>query len=343
MLVQIEQGERATGLDDRNTDETFETEFTARTNPHRAYVTIIEGCDKFCSYCVVPYTRGRERSRTPESVLDEARRIVDSGLTEIQLLGQNVNSYRDPLGRLSFAELLARVGQVPGIRRVRFMTSHPRHFTREIVDVIDSVPTLCDHVHLPVQSGSSRVLSAMAREYTREQYLERIAWIRAAKNRSISITSDIIVGFPGESSADFEQTMTLLEEVQFDAVFSFKYSPRPNTPAISMENAISEDEKTQRLAVLNLRQREIQRINYARHVGQVLEVMVEGYQPARDQVTGRTSQNKTLNFTVPNGMAAPKVGGYAQVRVLYAHPNSLVGEMVFATEAQEKQTVYSVT
>ena len=238
MLVQLERGERATGLDDRNTEETFETEFTARTNPHRGYITIIEGCDKFCAYCVVPYTRGRERSRTSESVLEEARRIVDGGLTEIQLLGQNVNSYLDPLGRRSFAELLAEVGQVPGIRRVRFTTSHPRHFSRDIVEAIDSVPTLCDHVHLPVQSGSSRVLSAMQREYTREQYLERVAWIRAARNRTISMTTDIIVGFPGETEAEFEQTLSLLEEVQFDAVFSFKYSPRPNTPAIVMENAI---------------------------------------------------------------------------------------------------------
>jgi tRNA-2-methylthio-N6-dimethylallyladenosine synthase len=342
MLVQIERGERATGLDDRNTEETFETEFTARTNPHRGYITIIEGCDKFCAYCVVPYTRGRERSRTSESVLEEARRIVDGGLTEIQLLGQNVNSYCDPLGRRSFAELLTEVGQLSGVRRVRFMTSHPRHFTREIVEAIDSVPTLCDHVHLPVQSGSSRVLSAMAREYTREQYLERIAWIREAKNRSISMTTDIIVGFPGETMAEFEQTMTLLEEVQFDGVFSFKYSPRPNTPAISMENAISEEEKTHRLAILNDRQREIQRGNYVRHVGQVLEVMVEGYQSARNQVTGRTSQNKTLNFTVPEGMTAPRIGGYAQVRVVHAHPNSLVGEMASATEAQGKQAAYSL-
>ncbi len=142
------------------------------------------------------------------------------------------------------------------------------------------------------------------------------------------MTTDIIVGFPGETEAEFEQTMSLLEEVQFDGVFSFKYSPRPNTPAIAMENAITEEEKTHRLAILNERQREIQRVNYARHVGQVLEVMVEGYQPARDQVTGRTSQNKTLNFTVPEGIAPPKVGSYAQVRVVRAHPNSLVGEMV---------------
>ncbi len=239
--------------------------------------------------------------------------------------------------------MLAEVGQLPGIRRVRFMTSHPRHFTREIVEAIDSVPTLCDHVHLPVQSGSSRVLAAMAREYTREQYLERIAWIRAAKHRSISMTTDIIVGFPGETAAEFEQTMTLLEEVQFDAVFSFKYSPRPNTPAIAMENAIPEEEKTHRLAILNDRQREIQRVNYARHVGQVLEVMVEGYQSARDQVTGRTSQNKTLNFTVPEGSAAPKVGSYVQVRVVRAHPNSLVGEMACSGEAQgTAREAYSV-
>src|ERR1700687_4366766 len=218
MLIQIEAGKRATGLDDRNTDETFETEFTARTNPHRGYITIIEGCDKFCAYCVVPYTRARERSRTSESVLEEARRIVDSGLTEIQLLGQNVNSYLDPLGRRSFAELLPEVGQVPGIRRVRFTPSHPRHFSRDIVEAIDSVPTLCDHVPLPVQSGSPRVLSAMQREYTREQYLERIAWIQSPRNRTISITTDIIVGFPGETAAEFEQTISLLEQVQFDGV-----------------------------------------------------------------------------------------------------------------------------
>src|SRR5664279_5453274 len=172
MLIQIEAGaDRVTGLDDRQTDQTFETEFTARTNPHRGYITIIEGCDKFCAYCVVPYTRGKERSRTSTSVLNEARRMADSGYTEIQLLGQNVNSYVDPEGKQSFAELLTAVGQVPGIRRVRFMTSHPRHFTRQIVQAIETYPTLCDHVHLPVQSGSSDVLRRMNREYTREQYL----------------------------------------------------------------------------------------------------------------------------------------------------------------------------
>ena len=177
---------RITGLDDRETDKCFETEFTARTNPHRGYITIIEGCDKFCAYCVVPFTRGKERSRTSESVLSEARQMADLGYTEIQVLGQNVNSYKDPAGgfsgkKKSFAELLAAVGEVAGIRRVRFMTSHPRDFGRDIVEAIDAVPTLCDHVHLPVQSGSDRVLNAMQRLYTREQYLERIAWMKAAK------------------------------------------------------------------------------------------------------------------------------------------------------------------
>ena len=209
MLVRLEAGEsRITGLDDRQTEETFETEFTARTNPHRGYITIIEGCDKFCAYCVVPYTRGKERSRTSTSVLAEARQMADAGYTEIQLLGQNVNSYHDREGKRTFAELLAAVGQIPGIRRVRFTTSHPRDFTPDIVDAIDAVPSLCDHVHLPVQSGSTRVLGAMQREYSREEYLERIAWIKSAQ-RPISITTDMIVGFPGETDEDFEQTLSL--------------------------------------------------------------------------------------------------------------------------------------
>src|SRR5690242_7223840 len=179
ILVQIEAGDhRVTGLDDRETDECFETEFTARTNSHRGYITIIEGCDKFCSYCVVPFTRGKERSRTSDSVLAEARRMAESGYTEIQLLGQNVNSYKDPAGKKTFAELLDAIGCVPGIRRVRFTTPHPRDFGKDIVEAIDANPTLCDHVHLPVQSGSTKMLEAMQRLYTRDQYLERVSWMK---------------------------------------------------------------------------------------------------------------------------------------------------------------------
>ena len=327
MLVRLETGEnRITGLDDRQTEETFETEFTARSNAHRGYITIIEGCDKFCAYCVVPYTRGKERSRGSDSVLEEARRIADLGYTEIQLLGQNVNSFRDPSGKRTFAELLAAVGEIPGVRRVRFTTSHPRDFTRDIVDVIDAVPTLCDHVHLPVQSGSSRILRMMAREYTREWYLERISWIKAAK-RQIALTSDIIVGFPGETPEDFEQTIDLLNEVQYDAVFGFKYSPRPNTPALVMIDSIPDVEKSTRLQVLLDRQREIQRINYDKHLGQEMEVMVEGTNTARGQITGRSSQNKPVNFTWDSPIA-PAPGSYHQVRITKTFPNSLVGEAV---------------
>ena len=327
MLARLEAGEsRITGLDDRQTDETFETEFTARQNPYRGYITIIEGCDKFCSYCVVPYTRGKERSRTSSSVLEEARRIAGEGYTEIQLLGQNVNSYRDPEGKRSFAELLAAVGQVPGIRRVRFTTSHPRDFTRDIVEVIEAVPTLCDHVHLPVQSGSSRLLKLMAREYTSDWYLERISWIKSA-SRPIAISTDIIVGFPGETADDFIQTMDLLAQVEYDCVFGFKYSGRPNTPALTMIDSIPEAEKASRLQVLLDRQREIQRVTYARHLGQELEVMVEGQNAARGQVVGRTSQNKPINFTCSQPIA-PAPGNYVQVRVTATHPNSLVGEAI---------------
>jgi tRNA-2-methylthio-N6-dimethylallyladenosine synthase len=327
MLVRLELGEkRITGLDDRQTEETFETEFTARSNPHRGYITIIEGCDKFCAYCVVPYTRGKERSRTSTSVLTEAQHMADGGYTEIQLLGQNVNSYRDPEGKKSFADLLAAVGEIPGIRRVRFTTSHPRDFTRDIVAAIDEVPSLCDHVHLPVQSGSSDILHRMQREYTRDWYLERISWIKAAK-RPISMTTDIIVGFPGETTADFEQTITLLHAVQYDGVFAFKYSPRPNTPAISMPDSIPDEVKSERLQILLERQREIQRANYGNHIGEVLEVMVEGHNQARQQVIGRTSQNKTLNFTTTQPIL-PATGSYLPVRVTKSFPNSLVGEAV---------------
>src|SRR5436305_493630 len=327
MLVQIEAGkQRVTGLDDRETDECFETEFTARTNPHRGYITIIEGCDKFCAYCVVPFTRGKERSRTSVSVLTEARQMADLGYTEIQLLGQNVNSYKDPDRKKTFAELLASVGEVAGIQRVRFTTSHPRDFGRDIVEAIDAVPTLCDHVHLPVQSGSTRVLDAMQRLYNREQYLERIAWIKAAK-RAISITTDMIVGFPGETESDFAETLSLLDEVGYDAVFAFKYSARPNTPALTLDDALPEEEKSRRLDLMMGLQKQIQTARYAKYAGRTLQVMVEAYNESRGQWIGRTSQNKTWNFTVSGG-SEPKIGSYTQVLVTRSFPNSLVGESV---------------
>ena len=327
MLARLEAGEnRITGLDDRQTEETFEPESVARQSPYRGYITIVEGCDNFCAYCVVPYTRGKERSRTSTSVLAEARRIVDRGYTEIQLLGQNVNSYHDPEGKRSFAELLAAVGEVPGIRRVRFMTSHPRDFTREIVQAIDAVPALCNHVHLPVQSGSTRILKLMNREYSREDYLEKITWIKAAR-RPIAISTDIIVGFPGETEGDLAETMDLLSQVEYDCVFGFKYSGRPNTPALTMVDSIPDAEKAARLQVVLDRQREIQRVNYAKHLAEIVEIMVEGVKPARRQIIGRNSQNIPVNFTSSQAIA-PAPGSYLQVKITATHPNSLEGESV---------------
>jgi tRNA-2-methylthio-N6-dimethylallyladenosine synthase len=328
MLVQLESGNRrVTGLS-LDTEETFDTPFTRRDNPHRAYITIIEGCDKSCAYCVVPFTRGPERSRTSESVIAEARGLAERGYTEIQLLGQNVNSYRDPSpAGWDFATLLARVAEISGIRRVRYTTSHPRDFVKSIVDAMDANPVLCDHVHLPVQSGSSRVLAAMDRLYTRDEYMRRIEWLKNA-GRKYSLTTDIIVGFPGETEQDFQQTLDLLDQVQYDSLFSFKYSPRPNTAALTMEDRIPEEEKQRRLLTLQEKQRAIQIRRNAELIGSIQEVMVEGRNQALGQWIGRTSDNRTLNFSHPDTNGNSLVGAYLPVRVTRSGPNSLVGESV---------------
>lgn len=325
LIAELESGNRRVMGLDTDTEATFETEITRRDNPFRAYLTIIEGCDKACSYCVVPFTRGPERSRASASVLEEVRRLADAGYSEIQLLGQTVNSYKDPSGkRLSFAELLVAVATVQGIRRVRFTTSHPRDFGRDIVEAIDAVPELCDHVHLPVQSGSTRILREMLRTYSREEYLEKIAMIREAR-RPISVTSDIIVGFPGETEEDVEETLSLLDAAQYDGVFAFQYSPRPNTTAQHMPDAIPEEEKGRRLSRVMDLQREIQRARNEALVGETYEVLVDGGSRRPGQWSGRSSSNRILNFTSP---AENLLGEYVQVRVLSASPNCLIGEHV---------------
>jgi tRNA-2-methylthio-N6-dimethylallyladenosine synthase len=325
LLDELEAGgQRVTGLG-LETQEAFETEITRRDNPLSAYVTIIEGCDYACSYCVVPHTRGPQRSRTSDSVLAEVRQLAGNGFTEVQLLGQTVNSYRDPSPRkMSFSEILRAVADVPGIRRVRFTTSHPNDFTREIVEAIDSTPALCDHVHLPVQSGATRVLQAMRRTYTRDQYLEKISWIRAAR-RPISLTTDVIVGFPGESDAEFEESLSLLDEVQYDGVFSFTYSPRPNTSAKDMPGAIPEEEKGRRLALLHSRQREIQLARNQQLVGQRFEILIDGHHESRGQWAGRTTSNRIVNFT---SHEPSLLGQYRQVEITAAGPFALVGVQV---------------
>jgi tRNA-2-methylthio-N6-dimethylallyladenosine synthase len=330
LLVQIEQGgRRVTGLS-LDTEDTFDTPLTRRDNPHRAYITIIEGCDKSCAYCVVPFTRGPERSRASDSVMREAHELAAMGYTEIQLLGQNVNSYRDPSpAGWNFAQLLDGVGRVPGIRRVRFTTSHPRDFGKDIVDAIGANEALCNHVHLPVQSGSSDVLARMLRLYTRDDYMRRIEWLKNSP-RNIALTTDIIVGFPGETEKDFEATLRLLDEVEYDSMFSFKYSKRPNTPALQYEDHIPEEEKQRRLLILQERQRQIQIRRNAGYVGEVHEAMVEGFNRATGQWIGRTSQNKTLNFVDSSG-ESELAGSYVPVRVTRAGPNSLAGERVRLT------------
>jgi tRNA-2-methylthio-N6-dimethylallyladenosine synthase len=326
LLDEMERGNRrVTGLD-LDTDECFETELTRRDNPFRAYLTIIEGCDQRCAFCVVPTTRGPERSRASNLILDECRRLVGEGYREIQLLGQIVNAWEDPApARLSFAELLGRLADVPGVRRVRFSTSHPRYFTPDIVEAIDSHPALCEQVHLPVQSGSTTVLARMLRGYTREQYLEKIDCIRRAR-RAISISTDIIVGFCGETPEDFEQTLSLLDAVEFDQVFAFKYSPRPKTAAGGMADSVPEAEKSERLATLLEHQRQIQWRRNQALAGQEFEVLVETFQPRHGQVVGRTSSNRIVNFPgTPDW-----IGQHMNVRVTSAGPNSLVGERIEA-------------
>jgi tRNA-2-methylthio-N6-dimethylallyladenosine synthase len=325
MIAQLEAGNtRVTGLD-TDTDETFETEMTRRDNPWRAYLTIIEGCDKTCSYCVVPFTRGPERSRASASILREVKELADLGYTEVQLLGQTVNSYADPSERkMRFSELLVAVAEVAGIRRVRFTTSHPRDFGKDIVEAMEAVPRICNHVHLPVQSGSSAVLRAMQRTYTREEYLEKIAMIRAAK-RPISVTTDIIVGFPGETEKDFGETLGLLEEVKYDGAFTFKYSPRPNTPSLKMADAIPDEEKTRRLMSLMEKQREIQAGLNAVRVGKRYELLVVNKSRRENQWSGHTTDHKVVVFT---SRRQELLGDYVLVEVKSSGENSLVGEEV---------------
>ncbi len=329
LLARLEGGERrVTGLDS-DTDETFETELTRRGHPFRAYLTIIEGCDKACAYCVVPFTRGPERSRASASILREVRELADIGYTEVQLLGQTVNSYRDPTpSRMSFADLLVNVAAVPGIRRVRFMTSHPCDMTADIVDALDAAPAICNHIHLPMQSGSTRILRAMQRTYDREEYLEKLAVIHHAR-RPVSVTSDFIVGFPGETERDFEETLSVLPLAQFDGIFSFQYSPRPNTIAQTMAGAVPEQEKARRLHALQERQRVIQTARNHSLIGETFEVLVEASSRREEQWSGRTSSNRVLNFTSshPN-----LLGQYIYARVTEAGANSLVGVHVNGCE-----------
>ena len=309
-------------------DVSFPLGLARRNDPVKAYVTIIEGCNDFCAFCVVPYTRGHERMRPKADILAEVQQAAASGRSEIHLLGQIVNHYQAPDDpACDFAGLLEAVQDVPGVRRIRFASPHPRHFTTRSIAAIRDLPKVCKHVHLPVQSGSTRILTAMRRRHTREQYLDVVAAIREAVP-GVTLSTDTIVGFPGETDRDFEETLSLVETVRYHGMFSFKYSERPNTLAAkrmtSAGTEVPEAEKTRRLVALQGRQRDIQLELFSAMVGREVEVLVDSHSRRRDwELAGRTTGNTVVNVPGP----ASLVGELVRVWVRRAGPNSVWGEL----------------
>jgi tRNA-2-methylthio-N6-dimethylallyladenosine synthase len=313
-------------------DVSFPLGIARRTDPVKAYVTIIEGCNDHCAFCVVPYTRGHERMRAKADILADVRQAVDSGRREIQLLGQIVNHYEAPDGPgCDFAQLLAEVNGVPGVERIRFASPHPRHTGTRLIDAVRDLPKVCKHMHLPVQSGSTRVLRAMRRRHTREEYLDLVDRIREAIPAA-TLSTDMIVGFPGETAEDFEQTLSLVEEVKYHSMFSFKYSPRPNTLAsMRLPDAVSGEEKTARIVALQSLQREIQTRLHEGLVGTTLNVLVDAASRRREaEISGRTSGNTVVSFPMPAGSdgCSPEawIGRTVPVTIRRAGPHSVWGE-----------------
>jgi tRNA-2-methylthio-N6-dimethylallyladenosine synthase len=304
-------------------DVSFPLGIARREDPHRAYVTIIEGCNEFCAFCVVPYTRGKERMRPARDIVADVRHAAETGAREVQLLGQIVNHYQAPDENCDFAELLSRVSEVAGIERIRFASPHPRHVTPRLIQAMRDLPKVCRHLHLPVQSGSTRVLQAMRRRHTREEYLELLDALRAAMP-DLALSTDMIVGFPGETADDFDQTLSLTAAARYHSMFSFKYSPRPNTLALKrMADDVSEAEKTRRIVELQALQKSIQGELYSASVGRVEPVLVDAKSRRREwELSGRTPGNTVVNFPGDPGW----VGRVVPVRITGANPNSLRGE-----------------
>jgi len=309
-------------------DVSFPLGIARRAESAKAYVTIIEGCNEFCAFCVVPYTRGHERMRPASAIVEEARHVVGQGAIEIQLLGQIVNHYRAPDdAECDFAALLERLNGIEGLQRIRFASPHPRHVTPRMIEAMRSLPKVCRHLHLPVQSGSTRVLSAMRRRHSREHYLELVASLRAAMP-DIALSTDMIVGFPGETDADFDETLSLTTAVRYHSMFSFKYSQRPNTLAQKrLADDVSEEEKTRRIVALQTLQRDIQGELFREAVGREEEVLVESRSRRRDwELSGRTSGNTVVNFA-----GDPEwINRLVRVRITGANPNSLRGDALRA-------------
>jgi tRNA-2-methylthio-N6-dimethylallyladenosine synthase len=307
-------------------EPSFPLGLTRHADPVKAYVTIIEGCNDYCAFCVVPYTRGHERMRAKREILADVHAAVASGRSEVQLLGQIVNHYQAPDDpACDFAGLLEAVNAVPGVRRIRFASPHPRHASERLIAAVRNLPAVCKHFHLPVQSGSTAVLARMRRRHTREQYLTLVDRIREAVP-GIQLSTDIIVGFPGETEAEFEDTLSLVERVRFHSIFSFKYSTRPNTLAAKrLVDDVPEAVKTRRIRGLQLLQRGIQLELHERAVGARVEVLVDARSRRRDwELSGRTTGNTVVNFPGP----ASWVGQFVDVTIRRAGPNSLWGEAV---------------
>lgn len=329
LFAAAEAGEKAINVE-LSTTETYRKVIPSRITGNRVsgFISIMRGCNNFCSYCIVPYTRGRERSREPQSILNELADLRDKGFKEATLLGQNVNSYRfeNPDGTtVGFDRLLAMVAEAAPDMRIRFTTSHPKDMTDEIINVIAAYPNVCNHIHLPVQSGSDKVLKAMNRKYTREWYLDRVKAIRKAIP-DCGISTDLFTGFHDESEDDFEQTLSLMREVGFDSAFMFKYSERPGTLAArTMPDNIAEDVKIERLNRMIALQNELSLASNRRDIGKMFDVLVEGVSKrSRDQWVGRTVQNKTAVF--PRGDY--RVGDTVRIRVTDASSATLIAELV---------------
>jgi tRNA-2-methylthio-N6-dimethylallyladenosine synthase len=293
----------------------------ARAVPYRASITVIEGCNKNCTFCVVPRTRGRERNRRLRDVVNESHRLIDEGALEIELLGQTVNAFRDPETGEDLADLLRAVGAHPRLRRLRFVTSHPRNFSTRLVAAMAETPSVVPALHLPVQSGSDAVLRRMKRQYARAEYLDLVAQLREAIP-GLALSTDVIVGFPGETADDFAATLSLLDEVRFAGVFSFTYSPRPQTAALRWEHDVTPPEASERLARLEALQQDVQRELNRALEGRTLEVLVEGLDRKRRFSSGRSRCNRVVNIA---GESALLPGTLVNVQIERGFPNSLLG------------------
>ena len=323
MLSTCLSQEKRVYLHGEDGEEVLEGLPVRRDGTSRAWVTVMVGCDNFCSYCIVPYVRGREKSRRPEEIVKECRQLIEAGYKEITLLGQNVNSYGKGLEEpVNFAELLRRIDAIPGDYRIRFMTSHPKDASRELFDVMAHSQHIPHYIHLPFQSGNDRVLREMNRRYNREQYLELIRYARSVMP-DISFTSDVIVGFPGETYEEFQDTLSLIREVGFTSLFTFIYSPREGTRAAKMPDPVSHEEKTQWFAELLKVQEEVAAQRSAAMVGQTYRVLVEERNEKSGLLSGRTASSVVIDF--PGGEEL--IGQYAQVKVTAARSWMLSGEL----------------